>query len=94
MSHKNFFLYVIKPLNSPNLLIPYKQYYIQTLYREGRLIPEQTPGEINPLFQMVINPNPFIPHEQTSCASACNPTTSNLQHTPNQRMCNLKFTIT
>jgi len=51
---------LLKPLNNPNLLIPYEQYYIQTLYREGKLIPEQSPEEINPLFQTVINPQP--PH--------------------------------
>ena len=27
------------------LLIPYEQYYIQTLYREDKLIPKQSPGE-------------------------------------------------
>jgi len=51
---------LLKPLNNPNLLIPYKQYYVQTLYREGKLILEQSPGEINPLFQTFINPQP--PH--------------------------------
>ena len=51
---------ILKPLNNPNLLIPYEQYYIQTLYREDKLIPEQYPRETNPLFQMVINPQP--PH--------------------------------
>ena len=61
------------------MLIPYEQYYIQTLYREGKLIPEQSPGEINPLFQMVINTNPLISHEQTSCASACNTDTTQTQ---------------
>ena len=45
---------------SDSLLIPYEQYYIQTLYREGKLIPEQRPGEINPIFQTAINPQP--PH--------------------------------
>ena len=39
-------------------VIPYEQYYIQTLYREGKLIPKQSPGEINHLFQTVINPQP------------------------------------
>ena len=48
---------LLKPLNNPNMLIPY-EYYIQTLNREGKLIPEQSPGEINPLFQMVHNPQP------------------------------------
>ena len=60
---------LLKPLNNPNLLLPYEQYYIQSLHHEGKLIPEQNPGEINPLFQTVINPH--IPLEQTSSASAC-----------------------
>jgi len=47
---------LLKPLNNPSLLLPYEQYYIQ----ERKLIPEQGPGETNPLFQTVINPQP--PH--------------------------------
>ena len=58
--HMNNILTLLKPLNSSNMLIPYEQYYIQALYQEGKLIPEQYPGETNPLFQMVINPQP--PH--------------------------------
>ena len=50
----------LKPLNNPSLLIPYEQFYIQTLHREGKLIPEQSPGEANPLFQMAISTQP--PH--------------------------------
>ena len=42
------------------ILIPYEQYYIQTFHREGKLIPEQSPGEVNPLFQMAISTQP--PH--------------------------------
>jgi hypothetical protein len=82
----------VKPLNKPNLLIPYEQYYIQTLHREGKLIPEQYPGETNPLFQMAINPSPHIPHEQNSSASACKTNTTKyqpqqkLQHTTNWGM--------
>ena len=52
----NSIMTLLKPLNNPSLLIPYEQYYIQTLHQEGKLIPEQNPGEINPLFKMVINP--------------------------------------
>ena len=89
---------LLKPLNNPNLLIPYEQYYIQTLYWEGKLIPEQSPGEINPLFQTVINPQP--PHttwiEQLCFSLQHNhhskPATPNLQHTTNWGMYNLKFT--
>jgi len=52
---------LLKPLNNPSLLLPYKQYHIQSLHQEGRLIPEQSPGETNPLFQTVINPHPSHP---------------------------------
>ena len=51
---------LLKPLNNPSLLLPYEQYYIQSLHQERKLIPEQSPGETNPLSQMVINPQP--PH--------------------------------
>ena len=47
---------LLKLLSSPNMLILYKQRYIQALYREGKLIPEQYPGETNPLFRTFINP--------------------------------------
>jgi len=60
---------LIKPLNDPNVLLPYEQYYIQSLHQAGKLIPEQSPGETNPLFQTVVNPH--IPHEQANSASAC-----------------------
>jgi len=52
---------LLKPLNNPSLLLPYEQYYIQSLHQAGRLIPEQSPGETNPLFQTAINPQP--PHQ-------------------------------
>jgi len=52
---------LFKPLNNPSLLLPYEQYYIQSLHQEGRLILEQSPGETNPLFQTVINPQPPQP---------------------------------
>jgi len=51
---------LLKLLNNPSLLLPYEQYYIQSLHQEGKFIPEQNPGETNPLFQTAINPQP--PH--------------------------------
>ena len=51
----NSTLTLLKPINNLNLLLLYEQYYIQSLHHEGKLIPEQSPGEINPLFQKVIN---------------------------------------
>jgi len=56
----NNIMALLKPLNSQNMLMPYGQYYIQALCPEGKLIPEQYSGEVNPLFQMIINPQP--PH--------------------------------
>ena len=47
---------LLKPLNDPNIILPYEQYYIQSLHQVGKLIPEQSSGETNPLFQTVINP--------------------------------------
>jgi len=47
---------LLKPLNNPSLLLPYEKYYTQSLHHEGNLIPEQSPGDINPLFQTFINP--------------------------------------
>ena len=59
-SQMNSTMTLPKPLNDPNVLLPYEQYYIQSLHQEGKLIPEQSPGDTNPLFQTVINPQ--TPH--------------------------------
>jgi len=52
----NSIMTLLKPLNNPSLLISYEQYYIQTLYREGKLIPEQSPAypkeEVNQLYRI------------------------------------------
>ena len=50
------------------MLIPYEQYYIQTLHQEGKLLPEQYPGELNPLIQTAINPHrPHTTWKDQSC---------------------------
>jgi hypothetical protein len=36
---------IFKTLNDKTLLNPYEQYFIQTLYQKGQLIPEQPSGE-------------------------------------------------
>jgi len=56
----NIIMTLLKPLSKPSMLIPYEQYYIQTLHREGTQMPEQYPDEINSLVQTAINPQP--PH--------------------------------
>jgi len=46
----NNLMTLLKPFNNPSMLTPYEQFYIQTLHREGKLIPEQYQGDPNPLF--------------------------------------------
>jgi hypothetical protein len=46
---------ILKPLGDTTLLTPYEQYFIQTLYQKEQLIPEQSPGEMNPLVQLAID---------------------------------------
>jgi len=54
----NSIMTLLKPRSSPNLLIPYEQYYTQHLHRESKTMPEQYLGEINPLFQRDSNRQP------------------------------------
>ena len=61
----NNLMTLLKPLNNPNMLTPYKQFYIQSLHREGKLIPEQCPGDPNPLFELAIYPT-HVPHDRVS----------------------------
>jgi hypothetical protein len=49
---------LLKPLNNPNMLTPYKPFHIQALHQKGKLIPKQYAGDLNPLFQLAIHP-PF-----------------------------------
>ena len=95
----NSIMTLLKPLSSPSMLIPYEQYSIQTLHQEGKLIPQQYPGEPNLLFQTAINPQP--PHttwKDQLCYSLqpghySNLTAPNLQPTANQGIYSFKFTI-
>jgi hypothetical protein len=45
---------LLQPVNKPNMLIPYEQFYIQSFHNENSLIPEQHPGEHNPLFTLAL----------------------------------------
>ena len=47
---------LLKPLSNAKVLIPYEQFYIQSLHQAGKLITEQYPGELNPLFKLAIHP--------------------------------------
>jgi hypothetical protein len=57
---------ILKPLRDTTLLTPYEQYFIQTLYQKGQLIPEQSPGEKNPLVQLAIDHTIDIPLTETN----------------------------
>jgi hypothetical protein len=48
---------LLKQVNKTTSLIPYERLYIQTLHQAGKLIPEQYPGDPNPLLQAVIVPH-------------------------------------
>jgi len=48
---------LLKPLSNTSLLTPYKQYYIHALHKEGKLIPEQCLGDLNPLLFLAIDPS-------------------------------------
>jgi hypothetical protein len=61
-------------LNDTSLLTPYEQYFIQTLHHEGQLVPEQDPGEKNPLLQLAINPS-YIALEESGQVSSFTPST-------------------
>ena len=52
----NNLMTLLKPLNNPNMLTPYKEFHIQALYQKGKHIPEQYAGDPNPLFQLAIHP--------------------------------------
>jgi hypothetical protein len=56
---------LLKPLNNTTMLIPYEQFFIQSLHQKGKLIAEQYPGEPNPLFQLVTDPS-YTTHDETS----------------------------
>ena len=60
---------LIKRLNNPNMLTPYEQFYIQALHQEGKLIPDQCPGDPNLLFQLAIHPA-HTPHDRASRAAS------------------------
>jgi len=61
----NNLMTLLKPLNNPNMLTPYEQFYIQTLHSEGKLIPEQYQGDPSPFFELAVHPS-HTPHDRVS----------------------------
>jgi hypothetical protein len=50
---------LLKPEQKASMLIPYEQLYIQIYHQKGHLIPEQSSGDYNPLFQLITNMLPM-----------------------------------
>ena len=46
-------LLFLKQINTPNLLLPYEQIYIQSFHHNNELVPEQHPNEHNPMFGLL-----------------------------------------
>jgi len=44
---------LLKRINTPALLLPYEQMYMQSLYYNNKLVPEQHPDEHNPMFELL-----------------------------------------
>ena len=65
---------LLKPLKYENMLIPYEQFYIQSLHQADKLIPEQYPSEPNPLFQLTIH-TPYTPQDRAIPATSHSPDT-------------------
>jgi len=50
---------LLKQINKQNLLLPYEQMYIQSLYHNNVLIPEQHTNKFNPMFQLLHTNNSY-----------------------------------
>ena len=61
---------LLKPLRNANLLIPYQQFYIQSLHQAGKLISEQYPGEPNCYSNWPFTPLRHTAHNIASRATA------------------------
>ena len=73
-------MHLLNPINITSSLIPYKRLYIQSFHQGRKLIPEQRPGDPNPVFQPVIDPHhPQL--DKTSCMATSTPHTR-----PTQRL--------
>jgi hypothetical protein len=74
----------LKPLSNAKMLIPYEQFYIQSLHQAGKLISEEYPGKLNPLFQLAIHP-PDTLYSRASCAASLYPDVYTYSHAPDQQ---------
>jgi phosphoribulokinase len=48
-------MHLNKPIKRPSLLLPYEQLHIMDHYHQGKLIPEQSTSDSNPLVRLAIS---------------------------------------
>ena len=58
---------LLKPLHNKYLLATHEQFYIKSFHKNGKLISEQSPGNSNPLFDLIIH-LPQLHANRASCA--------------------------
>jgi hypothetical protein len=49
-------MHLLKPIKRPSLLLPYEQLHVMDHHHEGKLIPEQSASDSNPLVRLAISP--------------------------------------
>jgi hypothetical protein len=74
-------LTIPKALNNTTMLIPYEQFFMQSLHQEGHLNLEQYPGEQNLLLQLAADPS-YTPQGGTSQATSLTPNTWSMPPLP------------
>jgi hypothetical protein len=54
---------LLKPIQKESMLLPFEQFYIQSLHQTGKLIHEQCPNDPNPPFQLAFGHPPPTHHK-------------------------------
>ena len=54
---------LLKQVNKPSLLLPYKQMSIQSLHHNNELIEEQQASEHNPMYELLRTETPYVTNQ-------------------------------
>ena len=83
---------LLKHIENPSLLIPYKQLYIQSYDYNNKLIPEQHSNEQNPTYQTIYNRHntshhtwPLVQYLNSNTTDQFHPNLANRQSTEQER---------
>ena len=69
---------LLKPIQQESMLLPSEQFHIQSLHQAGKLIPEQSLNDPNPLFQLALT----HPHHTRHKTEPVNQHPANRTHNP------------